>query len=298
MGNRQPHPIEPIKPRIAGKLSPNDVAAIIQAKCKAFPERTKTKSKHYIFFTPHAWDSFRASVNYGKWVAENELESQYFLEGYYFIDKNKISSTVVTNVITPYSASQGRASAQLYSESFNTYKIIEQKEEELTKYASAGKDIDLKCIINPFYNDFGAPIRVGFGHTHPNIGVFFSSVDKTSVFASPSEPWITMVTDPRRKELLAAIGTEMEISPIILFNQKETKPEKSEPKTILPKETVPNASTPPSFKDEFIECLTLINDQLLLGSSVKIKMSGKLPGKLNFKGSFFVPKRRKKGKRR
>lgn len=291
MGSRKPHPVEPIKPRIAGDLSPNEIISTIQTKCKAYPSKVKSNCKHYIFFTPHAWDSFVSSVNYGKWVAENELESQYFLEGYFFIDKRKISSTVVTNIITPYSASQGRSSAQLYSESFNAYKIINQKEDELTIYASSGKDLDAKCIINPFCSDYGPPIRVGFGHTHPNLSCFFSSVDKTSIFAAPGEPWITMVADPRRKELLAAVGTQMETSPIIIFRHSSETEREDIPTSFT------NQAKPPvnkNFCDDFFEFLIFISDQLRSGASVKLKVSGNLPGKLNFKGSLFLPKESRK----
>lgn len=291
MESRKPRPVEPIKPRIAGDLSPNEIISIIQTKCNAYPSKVKSNCKHYIFFTPHAWDSFASSVNYGKWVAENELESQYFLEGYFFIDKRKISSTVVTNIITPYSASQGRSSAQLYSESFNAYKIISQKEDELTMYASSGKDLDAKCIINPFCSDYGPPIRVGFGHTHPNLSCFFSSVDKTSIFAAPGEPWVTMVADPRRKELLAAIGIQMETSPIVIFRHSSESKHEDIPTTFS------NQANPPENKslyDDFFEFLMFIGDQLRLGASIKLKVSGNLPGKLNFKGTMILPKEHRK----
>lgn len=290
MESRKPHPVEPIKPRIAGDLSPSEVVAIIQNKCKAFPTKAKNKSKHYVFFTPHAWDSFVASVHYGKWVAENELESQYFLEGYYFVDNRGVSSTVVTNIITPYSASQGKASAQLYSESFNAYKIVEQKEEELTKYASSGKDLDAKCLINPFCTEYGPPIRVGFGHTHPNLSCFFSSVDETSIFAAPGEPWVTMVADPRRKELLAAVGTQMEVSPIVVFHQTSDEAHKRDSTSSASAVEVPQVPEKRSFRDDLVEFLTFITDQLRSGASVKVKMSGELPGRLEFKGTVIMPK--------
>lgn len=298
MESRKPHPVEPIKPRIAGDLSPNEIATLIQSKCKAFPSKARAKAKHYVFFTPHAWDSFVASVNYGKWVAENELESQYFLEGYFFIDRHDVSSTVVTNIITPYSAAQGKSSAQLYSESFNAYKIINQKEEELTKYASSGKDLDAKCMINPFCTDYGPPIRVGFGHTHPNLSCFFSSVDKTSIFAAPGEPWVTMVADPRKKELLAAVGTQMEVSPIIIFHQTfdETHENDARVSTLAIEQSQANETR--SFREDFVEFLMFISDQLRSGASVKMKMSGELPGKLDFKGTVFMPKAKKKNQRR
>lgn len=288
MASRKPFAPKPMVPRINGSLSPYEVASIISEKCLVETSSLKKGEKAYVFFTPHAWESFSSSIHFGKWVPENELESQYFLEGYSFVDKIGVTSTVVTNIVTPNSASQGKTSAKLYSKENNAYTTVEAREAELAKYSSKGKINKTGAQINPFYEKFGAPCRVGFGHTHPNIGCFFSSVDKTSIFAVPGEPWITMVADPRREELLVAVGSEMRIANVVTFKNKK-------------KETTNNSnkcsnSSSNEVVDDFIEFIRFMDTQLNAGCSAKIKIGGKLPGTLKFKGELNIPKRRKKAK--
>jgi len=298
MANRKPCASGPAQSRISGTLSPAEIKAIIAEKCRVEPVGFRENAHTYVFFTPHAWDCLVASTHYGKWVAENELESQYFLEGYYFIDEQGTTSTVVTNVVTPNSASQGRTSAQLYSEDNNAYALVEQKEKELTKYASRGKNNATGGLINPFFGKYGAPIRTGFGHTHPNIGVFISSVDRTSIFAAQGEPWITMVVDPRREELLVAVGASMRTASVVTFRERAAEP--AQP--IAEQPAQPTAEQPmrpkqpdtPAHKEitELAALIRFVLKQIRAGYSARIRISGNFPGKLKFKGEVNVPRHR------
>ena len=279
---RMPIPSGTIKPRIDGSLSANEINNIIYKKCDARPIIDSGKGS-LVIFLPHAWDNFCASTNYGKWTAENELESQYFLEGYFFVDKRMYSTAVVTNVVTPFSASQNHAAAELYSEGrTNAYEIVEQKEADIKKYASCGKDMESGVALNPFFKDYGPPHRVGFGHTHPNIGVFFSGTDKTSVFAAEGEPWVTMVADPRRCQLLVATGKALSPSRIVVFDTiKSTKLEQR--------------SVSASLNDVKIQDLLEMFAQAL-GNNIKVDfdISGHFPGKIKFKGNFTYPVNKKR----
>lgn len=288
MSKRNPVAAEPLRTRIDGNLSPEEVAAIISEGCHAEPVSIKKDGKSFTFFTPHAWEYFAATVHYGKLVPENELECQCFLEGYYFIDKAGRTSTVITNIITVNSASQGRTSAQLYNKDFNAYASIGQKESELIKLSSAGKDYLTGGVSNPLFKNYGPPHRSGFNHTHPGLGVFFSAVDKTSIFAAHGEPWVTMVTDPRRQELLAVTGAEMKPSEIIIFKNKTEKPEDV---PIEPQET----DTANENINEFIEFIKFMDTKINSNCSAKIKLIGKLPGKLKFKGEVAVKKAKNSG---
>lgn len=293
MKSRKPFASKPLVPRLNGALTPLETANLISEKCLAEPINFKKGEKAYVFFVPHAWETFCASVSYGKWVPENELESHYFLEGYFFVDPSGVSSTVVTNIITPKSASQGKTSAQLYSKENNAYAMVQEKEAELIKYGTKGKNNKTGAEINPFYETFGPPCRVGFGHTHPNIGCFFSSVDRTSVFAVPGEPWITMVADPRREEILAAVGTELLTANVVTFGLK--KKEVISPSQSNGKPSPVSASSG-EIVEQFIGFIRFVDAQLSAGCSAKIKIGGKLPGTLKFKGEVSAPHRRKKTK--
>lgn len=111
--------------------------------------------------------------------------------------------------------------AQLYSKDFDAYAFVNHNEAVLKEYGGNGLDNRDHSVINPFFDKYKAPMRVGFGHTHPDIGVFFSSTDKKSVFAVPGEPWITMVADPRREELLITVGRELTKATTVFFEKNE-----------------------------------------------------------------------------
>lgn len=289
MSNRKPCAAEIIEPKIDGSLSPNDVLNVMYSAYGSNVNQSSGRGP-VVVFTPHGWDALCASVNYGKSVPENELESQYFLEGYYFVSKKGVSTTVITNVITPYSASQNKASAALYSpDKFNAYTIVEQKEKELQKFACAGKDVIHGTIINAFYKGYGSPHRVGFGHTHPGLGVFFSSTDKTSVFAAAGEPWITMVIDPRKCEILVAVGANLTTAHLYIFEHEKVTEKKDLDEHI--------DATAEIEKIEFDQLGKIIDAALKQGCSITFDISGKLPGKVKFKGSFHCPKT-KSSKRR
>ena len=65
------------KSRIAGSSSPDDIIQTIAKHCKCKPIVVGKRSKHYVFFTPHAWDELKAITHYRKWDAENEVECIY-----------------------------------------------------------------------------------------------------------------------------------------------------------------------------------------------------------------------------
>ena len=298
MSTRKPTAISEYKPKIDGSLSPEEVVEIIQKECKAsivFSERSGN-GKYTNVFTPHAWDQFNASVNYAKKTAENALESQYFLEGYYFQDAKGRYTTVVTNVITPYSSAKEGAFAQLYSidDEVNPYKLVEQKEAELIKHAGPGKDLIRNVPLNAFFSKYGPPHRDGFGHTHPGLHVFLSSTDKTSVFAPKGEPWITMVADPINRELLVTNGTNLERANIIIMSYNKNNEKRPQAELVSP--TVSNTAVheDTSESEGIIECIKSLEEAIRSGCSFTFKASGKLPGKLRFKGEFRKPKKSKK----
>ena len=282
---RLPTPCGMSKPRIDGSLPIGEIANAVIKKCYACPVLESGKeNESAVIFLPHAWDNLCAATGYGKWASENELESQYFLEGYFFKDEQARTTTVVTNVFAALSASRSRTSAELYSKDakFNAYDFIEQQEEELEKYASCGKDVQTGAELNPFFEAFGPPHRIGFGHTHPNLGVFFSSVDRTSVFAIEGEPWITMVADPRRREVLVTVGKDL--SPVHLIIFKAGEETKAKAFDVL-------ESSADGILSKVAELLAQSKKD---GAEVSFKISGHSPRKVKFKGSVTTPRNKEK----
>ena len=286
MSSRKPVSTEPTKPRIDGVLSPGEVLSIIHKECNAEIVYQEGKNEdRTTVFTPHGWESFCAVTNHGKTTPENELELQFVPIGYYFKDNAGRTTTVITNIIAPPSFSQGKASAELYSEDgCNVYEYIKKKEAELVKYATPGKDLINGVALNPFINKYGAPHRNGLGHIHPeNAGCFFSSVDKTSVFAAPEEPWITMVSCPRKRDIIAGIGSTLEPSRIIAFDNIKEKTDSQNTAIVA---THVNDIT----LDRLLE---LFREAYKAEVAISFSISGRFPGKVKFKGNFTFPKKKR-----
>ena len=273
------------KPRIHGDLSTREVQEIITRKCKC-RVITSNGSGPVVIFLPHGWDNLVASTNYGKWTPENELESQYFLEGYYFKDPSGKTTTVVTHVLTPVSHSRHRTAAQLYEEGGeNAYKNLEDQEKALAEHACAGRVSSTGAELNPFFKEYGAPIRVGFGHTHPNLGVFFSATDKTSVFAAPGEPWVTMVVDPRRCDILVTTGKDLTKSKLIIMGSKECPSEHAPVRTT---ELLEDKELKFDFNSSVLPEITALLNEFIKHKGLRFdfKISGRFPGRMKLKGSF------------
>ena len=284
--SRKPSVAENTKPRIDGDLSPSEVFNIICKECDAEIAYQKGKNDdHTTVFTPYGWESFCAVTNYGKVTPENELELQFIPVGYYFKDKAGRTTTVITNIIAPPSVSQGKVSAELYSEDgSNTYEYIKRKEAELVKYSTPGKNLESGVTLNPFVKKFGPPHRDGLGHIHPeDVGCFFSSVDRSSVFAAPGEPWITMVACPRRRDIIAGVGPDLKPSRIIAFdNAKDEAP--------APKAEIVTTHIKDITLDQL---LNVFHEAYKAEIPVSFSISGRFPGKVKFKGTFSIPKKKR-----
>lgn len=273
------------KPRIHGDLSTREVLDIITRKCKCRVVTSKGSGPAVVFL-PHGWDNLVASTNYGKWTPENELESQYFLEGYFFKDQSGNTTTIITHVLTPVSHSRHRTAAQLYGEGGeNAYKNLEEQEKALAEYACAGRVSATGAELNPFFTACGTPVRVGFGHTHPNLGVFFSATDKTSVFAAPGEPWVTMVVDPRRCDILVTTGKELSKSKLIIMGNKEHSSAQS---PVQSTQTLENREMKFDFNSSVLPEISALLNEFIKHDGLRFdfKINGRFPGRMKLKGSF------------
>ena len=156
-----------------------------------------------VLFTPKAYSELCAVTHLGTMHPDNALECQYILEGYYFLIEHTHYVTVVTCVIPLQSAVREAAYTQRNTASDSTCtQLLAMQESFLERYsASHNVDLTTDLPLNPFVKEFGPPIQVGEGHTHPSLGVFWSTTDRSSVHARPGEPYINLVIDPHHPKL-------------------------------------------------------------------------------------------------
>ena len=74
------------------------------------------------------------------------------------------------------------------------------------------------------------------GHTHPDLGVFYSGTDRVSGAArAASSPVCIFVCDPIRKKMLGSIGKDFAEAEILVFSRGTASPEElSEDKRLIP----------------------------------------------------------------
>ena len=190
------------------------------------------------------------------------------------------------------------------------------REEYLEKEAEFNTD-ENGNMIDPFLTGAGPSEYVLEGHTHPNLHVFFSGPDRESGKArAASDPICIFVCDPIRKEMLGAIGRNMEPTEVIVYSKAPAKqivekpihaspfvpltPEPRLPQRTETKETV--AQTPQNKKEaqsieDLIGALYARLDNTA-GYEVRWKRRRKLGGAIVTKIKIVRQRRRYKIKRR
>lgn len=196
------------------------VPSTIQNNCMPFEVDTYGEGHHVLYIIPEAYCEFSEYIKYGRKRACNAHEQQYIGLGHDFIDHNGRIQTVVTRIIPIYSASRGPTHAKAISEGNDAVLDVLENERNIQNRLEAEYNTDENgYTIDPFLS-YGPSKVVLFGHTHPNLGCFFSSVDHRSNYSTPTSPIVTFVCDPIRKEMKAMVGIGCEPMKIVVCRPK------------------------------------------------------------------------------
>lgn len=203
------------KPMALIEVPTRMVPSTIQSNCAPFEVDTYGEGHHVLYIIPEAYCEFSEYVKYGRKRACNVHEQQYIGLGHDFIDANGRIQTVVTRIIPIYSASRGPTHAKAVSEGNDAVLDVLENERNIQNQLEAEYNTDENgYTIDPFLS-YGPSKVVLFGHTHPDLGCFFSSVDHRSNYSTPTSPIVTFVCDPIRKEMKAMVGNGCEPMKIV-----------------------------------------------------------------------------------
>lgn len=208
------------KPISLAEVPAKMVSSAIWANCAPFEVDIYGEGKHELHIIPEAYPEFSEYVKYGKKRACNAHEQQYIGLGHDFIDTNGSIQSVVTRIIPIHSASRGPTHAKVISEGNDAILDVLENERNIQNQLETKFNIDENgYTIDPFLN-YGPSKVLLFGHTHPGLGCFFSSVDHRSNYSTPSSPIVTFVCDPIRKEMKAMVGVGCEPMKIFAYRPK------------------------------------------------------------------------------
>ena len=298
---------------------------IIEKRCGnvAIAERHLSEHKqsapNKVIILPEAGKELNMIVSYGRRSPMNMLEQKFIGLGHIFESGDGHHIIVVNHFIEIHTTNRTSVAAGNIGPNGETTALDlvgYYREEYLEKEAEFNTD-ENGNLIDPFLTGAGPSEYVLEGHTHPNLHVFFSGPDRESGKArAASDPICIFVCDPIRKEMLGAIGRNMEPTEVIVYSKAPAKqivekpihaspfvpltPEPRLPQRTETKETV--AQTPHNKKEaqsieDLIGALYARLDNTA-GYEVRWKRRRKLGGAIVTKIKIVRQRRRYKIKRR
>lgn len=277
-------------------LSLKDVLGLIKNNCDT-TEYIKFGDGHdVVVILPEAWEELKAIIGWGKKTPTNAFEQLYQGMGYCFLNGNRGRIVVVTHFLYIYAAERSPISACVSSNGIHD-SMMNRLEYERKIYCQNEARYNRTPegnLYNPFVRKYGLSNVNLYGHTHPDIGVFFSHDDRNSGYATPDYPAAIFVADPIRKQLKAIVGVEQENAQVIVCNYVSVKNEEAKNKDIL----FPNRKP----KEELIIELGKNCNELLdpfYGTKGNYAVNATLTGKEHIKLDIKIsPKLAKKRKRK
>lgn len=168
--------------------------------------------KDKVIILPEAFEELKMMVSYGRRSPMNVNEQKYVGYGHYiFTEKNNIV-VIVKHFIEIQTMNRSRTNASNLGpngENNPGLDFLEYHREEFFRNESRFNKDAYGYDVDPFLNLCGKSEFVLEGHTHPDLGTFFSGPDRTSGAArAASAPVCIFVCDPIRKEMLGNIGSD------------------------------------------------------------------------------------------
>lgn len=213
------------RPREYPVVGIDEVMNTAEKECNAVVGERYGSGKNKVILLPEAAERLYSIVSYGRRSPMNFCEQKINGLGHFLIDEEGNHITVISHVIeintmnrTPYGASitapDGSYNHGLEFFSYYSDEFV-QHEAEFNTDAFGFK-------ADPFLKLCGASEYAADIHTHPSLGVFFSSADRNNGAArAASLPIAIMVIDPIKKKMLAATGKDFEDTEIIIYKRRQ-----------------------------------------------------------------------------
>ena len=198
-------------------MTVEEIAQIVERDCFAVESETYGSGNHTVIFLPQAIAELKQVVYWGERHAVNIFEQQFQGLGHIF-DSGNSNTIVVSHVLYIYSASRGPTHAKISEGICDTMlSRLENERRIYNDYELAYNKNKQGVTINPFVAENHLSTVVLSGHTHPDLGVFFSQPDRNSGCATPDFPAVTFVCDPIRRDMKAMVGVNEEAARIIIY---------------------------------------------------------------------------------
>ena len=223
-------PIPPKKARATKEypiLSMKKIMGLIRRNCgSVYVSERHGKGFYKVIVLPEAAREFAVMVSYGRRSPMNVLEQKYEGFGHILRDEHNNIILIVSHFIeiqTMNRNSIGASNLGPNGENNPGLDFLMYHRDEFIKNEHKYNTDAYGYQVDPFLDICGPSEFVLEGHTHPDLGVFYSGTDRQSGMARAAvSPVCIFVCDPIRKQMLGSIGKNFTEAEIIVFSRRES----------------------------------------------------------------------------
>lgn len=230
----------PSQPKTYPICSFRKATNIIKSKCgDVYVKERHGKGYNKVIILPEPEQELTAITSYGRRSPMNVYEQKLYGMGHFLIDDDGNVITIISHIIEIQTMNRNPVGASNLGPNgeYNPgLDFLEYHREEFLRNETKFNTDAFGCQVDPFLKLCGPSEFVLEGHTHPDLGVFYSETDKVSGAArAASSPVCIFVCDPIRKQMLGSIGKDFDKAEIIVYSRRTAPAEDlSEDKRLIP----------------------------------------------------------------
>lgn len=220
----------PAEPRTYPVCSFKNARELIESKCGAAQVVERHgKGSNKVIILPEAYQELRAMISYGRRSPMNAKEQKYSGYGHFLVDDQGNAIVIVKHFVEIQTMNRSAVSASNLGpngENNPGLDFLAYHREEFLKTEAKYNTDAYGGVVDPFMKLCGSSEFVLEGHTHPDLGCFYSQTDRVSGSArAASAPVCIFVCDPIRKEMIGSIGSSFAEAEVIVYGYDPVKEE-------------------------------------------------------------------------
>lgn len=220
------------KPRVSRtfiRMTCEEAAEMIERKCGGPLIRgTYGEGAHKIIILPEAALEFKTMVSYGRRSPMNREEQKYNGYGHFLDGGEGNVLIIVSHFIQIFTLNRSAMHASNLGPDGEYNPGLDFHEYYREEFLACEKEYNMDAAgdpVDPFLDLCGASEFVLEGHTHPDLGVFWSSTDKqTGAARAAVSPVCSFVCDPVRRQILGCVGKDFENAEVIFYDKSAPAP--------------------------------------------------------------------------
>lgn len=197
---------------------------IITHKCGGVIRERHGKGLNKVLILPEAERELEIMISYGRRSPMNAKEQKYIGLGHFMVDERGNHINVICHFIEIQTTNRSTVGASNLGPNGEKNPGLDFLEYHRNDYLRTEAKYNTDAFgfqVDPFLNLCGSSEYVLEGHTHPDLGVFYSETDRISGAArAASSPVCIFVCDPIRKQMLGSIGKIFAEAEILVFSRK------------------------------------------------------------------------------